>query len=393
MNTLETIFWIFLLLIFYTYIGYGLVIYILLTIKRAISKQRQYQLPETASLPEVTLLICAYNEQDIVKMKMENIAALDYPKEKLHVVWATDGSNDATNDNLKEYPEVKVMYRPERRGKTAAMNRAIPEIQTDIIIMTDANTMINTAAIKEIVRLFEDPSVGCVAGEKRVMARNEHHTAAEGEGLYWKYESILKRWDYELYSAMGAAGELCAIRKSLFSPIPEDTLLDDFVLSMNIVSQGYRIAYTPTAYAFEYGSANIKEESKRKRRISAGGLQSIWRLRRLMNPLRFPVVAFQFISHRVLRWSITPIALFSLIPINTALVFAKAGDVYTLIWILQILFYAAAFGGYMSDLRGRKNKILYIPYYFTFMNINVFHGMRYLFTHKNTGVWEKAQRG
>lgn len=112
-----------------------------------------------------------------------------------------------------------------------------------------------------------------------------------------------------------------------------------------------------------------------------------------MNPLRFPVVAFQFISHRVLRWSITPIALFSLIPINTALVFAKAGDVYTLIWILQILFYAAAFGGYMSDLRGRKNKILYIPYYFTFMNINVFHGMRYLFTHKNTGVWEKAQRG
>jgi cellulose synthase/poly-beta-1,6-N-acetylglucosamine synthase-like glycosyltransferase len=259
--------------------------------------------------------------------------------------------------------------------------------------MTDANTIINPEAVKEVVKLFQDPKVGCVAGEKRVMSRHEGQAAAEGEGLYWKYESTLKKWDSELYSAMGAAGEFCAIRKELYQEMPEDTLLDDFIVSMQMVDRGYRIAYTDKAYAMEYGSADFQEESKRKRRIAAGGLQSIWRLRRMLNPFRQPVVAFQYISHRVLRWSITPIALISLIPLNVALVFGKAGSIYTIIWILQILFYAAALLGYIFACKGRKNKILYIAYYFLFMNINVFRGMAYLCKNKNKGAWEKAKRG
>jgi cellulose synthase/poly-beta-1,6-N-acetylglucosamine synthase-like glycosyltransferase len=192
---------------------------------------------------------------------------------------------------------------------------------------------------------------------------------------------------------MGAAGELCAIRRSLYEPMPENALLDDFVMSLRMVDKGYKIAYTADAYAMEYGSADLTEESKRKRRIAAGGLQSIWWLRNMMNPLRQPVVAFQFVSHRVLRWSITPIALLLLIPLNVLLVFLKAGNIYTWIWVLQLVFYLAAYLGYLLEQYGRRNKLLYVPYYFLFMNLNVFRGMTYLRTHKSSGAWEKAKRG
>ena len=235
--------------------------------------------------------------------------------------------------------------------------------------------------------------VGCVSGEKRVAARHEGQAAAEGEGIYWKYESTLKRWDSALYSAMGAAGELFAVRMSVYEAAPSNALLDDFMISMLILKKGYKIAYTSDAYAMEYGSANMEEESKRKRRIAAGGLQSIWWLRSLMNPFKYPITSFLFVSHRVLRWSITPFALLALIPLNVALVMMKSGTVYTVIWILQILFYLSAFMGYLMASRGKKNKLLYVPYYFLFMNINVFRGISYLRSHKSSGAWEKAKRG
>ena len=392
MLTLKVLFWICLILVFYTYLGYGMLLWLLVSIKRLVyGKPKKQELPTDDELPEVTLMICAYNEQDIVESKMENTHQIDYPK--LKVVWVTDGSNDQTNDYLAKYHDVEVIFSPERRGKTAALNHGLALVQSELVVMTDANTMLNPESIQEIVRCFMDPKVACVAGEKRVAARHEGQAAAESEGLYWKYESTLKRWDGELYSAMGAAGELCAIRRSLYEPMPENALLDDFVMSLRMVDKGYKIAYTSEAYAMEYGSANLEEESKRKRRIAAGGLQSIWWLRSMLNPLHQPVVAFQFISHRVLRWSITPIALLLLIPLNVLLVFLKAGVVYNWIWVLQILFYIAAFLGYLLERKGKKNKFLYIPYYFLFMNLNVFKGMAYLKSHKSSGAWEKAKRG
>ena len=392
MLTLKVLFWICLILVFYTYLGYGMLLWLLVSIKRLVyGKPKKQELPTDDELPEVTLMICAYNEQDIVESKMENTHQIDYPK--LKVVWVTDGSNDQTNDYLAKYHDVEVIYSPERRGKTAALNHGLALVKSELVVMTDANTMLNPESIQEIVRCFMDPKVACVAGEKRVAARHEGQAAAESEGLYWKYESTLKRWDGELYSAMGAAGELCAIRRSLYEPMPENALLDDFVMSLRMVDKGYKIAYTSEAYAMEYGSANLEEESKRKRRIAAGGLQSIWWLRSMLNPLHQPVVAFQFISHRVLRWSITPIALLLLIPLNVLLVFLKAGAVYNWIWVLQILFYIAAILGYLLERKGKKNKFLYIPYYFLFMNLNVFKGMAYLKSHKSSGAWEKAKRG
>ena len=374
-----TLFWLCLAIVVYTYVGYGLILYLLVFIKRLAIKAKPLADITDDCLPEVTLMVCAYNEEDIISEKMSNIHSLDYPADRLHLVWVTDGSTDNTNSILSAYPDVKIVFSPERRGKSAALKHGIKEVSTEIVMMTDANTMLNPGAVREIVRLMQNPKVGCVSGEKKVKAKSDSDEAAQGEGLYWKYESTLKRLDSELYSAMGAAGELCVIRRQLMTDIPDDTLLDDFVISMEIVRMGYKIAYTSKAFAMEYGSADLHEESKRKRRIAAGGLQSSWRLRSLMNPLRHPVVAFQFVSHRVLRWTITPVCLFALIPLNTILVLSGEGIIYTIIWILQILFYASALAG------------MRISKYFVFMNLNVFRGMEYLLNN-TSGTWEKAKR-
>ena len=393
MTTLKVLFWICIFLVFYTYLGYGVLLWLLVKIKRIVrGRPTLPDLPADDALPDVTFLVCAFNEQDVVDQKIENTRLLDYPREKLHLMWVTDGSTDDTNQRLAQYPDVQVVFTPERRGKTAALNHGLSLVTTPITVMTDANTMVNAEAIRHIVRCFQDPKVACVAGEKRVIARHESQTAAQGEGLYWRYESTLKKLDSELYSAMGAAGELNAIRTALYQPMPENALLDDYVMSMRMVDAGYRIAYTPDAYAMEYGSADLAEESKRKRRIAAGGLQSTWWLRAMLNPFRRFVVAFQLLSHRVLRWTVTPCALMALIPLNVLLVFMNAGTVYTVCWLLQLLFYVAAFLGCWLSQHGRKNKLLYVAYYFLFMNFNVFRGMHYLRTHQGGGAWEKARR-
>ena len=394
MTTLKILFWLCLAIVFYTYIGYGLLLYILVRLKRLLGLSRpEPVLPDDDQLPDVTLMICAYNEEDIVHEKMANIRQLDYPKEKFCVMWVTDGSSDGSNDLLRQYPEVTLVYSPERRGKAAAMQHGLKENKAGIVVFTDANTMLNANAIREIVRQFMKPDDSCVSGEKRVAARIDGQVAAEGEGLYWKYESTLKRWDSELYSAMGAAGELFAVRMADYREAPSNALLDDFMMSMLIVKDGHRIAYTSEAYAMEYGSADMHEESKRKRRIAAGGLQSIWWLRQLMNPLRYPVVSFLFVSHRVLRWSITPFAMLTLIPLNLALIVLGGGTVYTVIGVLQLLFYTATLVGWWQARSGRKSKLFYVPYYFMFMNVNVFRGIGYLRTHRFSGTWEKARRG
>ena len=393
MLTLKILFWACLLIVFYTYIGYGILLYILIRLKRLFKgKPLKTALPSDGELPTMTLMICAYNEEDVVAEKMENTLALDYPKDKFRIMWVTDGSNDRTNELLGAYPEVDVVFSPERKGKTAALKHGLRELQTRYVAFTDANTMINPGALREIARLFMDPTVGCVSGEKRVTARKEGEMAAEGEGLYWKYESTLKKWDSELCSTMGAAGELYAIDPTLVREVPDEALLDDFMMSMYIVDDGRRIAYTPDAYAQEYGSANIHEESKRKRRIAAGGLQSIWWLRSMLNPFRQPIVAFQYISHRVLRWSVTPVAMILLLLFNIVLVLTGAGTFYSITLILQVLFYLMAFAGWLQNRYGHKNRLLYTAYYFVFMNLNVFRGMAYLRSHGKSGAWEKAKR-
>lgn len=274
---IEIIFWTALFIVFYTYLGYGIVLCLLVKLKELFVKPVRRVLPAAdRDLPEVTLFITAFNEEDIVDEKMANSLELDYPEEKLHIVWVTDGSDDGTNERLRTRWEGKatVFFQPERQGKTAAMNRGMKLVDTPIVVFTDANTMVNRQAVREIVLAFEDPRVGCVAGEKRIAVQAKDNAASGGEGIYWRYESTLKALDARLYSAVGAAGELFAVRRELFAEMERDTLLDDFVLSLRIAMQGYIIAYCTEAYAIESGSADMREEEKRKVRIAAGGLQS-----------------------------------------------------------------------------------------------------------------------
>lgn len=398
MNTLwiEILFWIALFVVFYTYLGYGILLYLLVKVKELFKKPVRYPAPAEGQTPEVTLFITAFNEEDVVDEKMENSLELDYPEGKLHIVWVTDGSNDGTNDRLNTRWQGKatVLFQPERQGKTAAMNRGMKLVNTPIVVFTDANTMVNCEAIQEIVKAFQNPQVGCVAGEKRIAVQTKDGAAAGGEGIYWKYESTLKALDARLYSAVGAAGELFAVRRELFKEMERDTLLDDFILSLRIAMQGQTIAYCTEAYAIESGSADMNEEEKRKVRIAAGGLQSIWRLRPLLNPFRYGVLSFQYVSHRVLRWSVTPILLFSLLPVNVLLIILGGSPcLYGTILTLQVLFYILGLWGYYLSTKQIKNKILFIPYYFLFMNINVLKGIGYLRKKRGTGAWEKAKRG
>ena len=382
------LFWFGLFIVFYTYIGYGILLYLIVHIKETVKKKAIHPLP--ASLPDVTLFIAAYNEEDIVRQKMENCRDLSYPSDKLRIVWVTDGSDDHTNERLAAYEDVSVFFTPERKGKTEALNRGMQYVSTPYVVFTDANTMLNTEAIKEIVRCFSNPKVGCVAGEKRVDTQSAQGATA-GEGFYWKYESALKDLDDRLYSAVGAAGELFAIQTRLFEQMPSDTLLDDFILSLRIAAKGYKIAYCKEAYATETASLNMKEEEKRKIRIAAGGLQSVWRLRGLFNIFRYGMLSFQYISHRVLRWTLTPLMLFLLLPVN--LILALSGNPFYIGTLtLQLLFYVAAYAGYRMEQRNLRNKLLFIPYYFIFMNVNVIRGFFYLNKNKGNGAWSKAKR-
>lgn len=392
MKTFEAIFWISLFIVFYTYLGYGLLLYFLVKIKKLfISPENKFALH--SNLPEVTLLIAAFNEEEVVREKMANTMLLDYPSGKLKILWVTDGSTDGTNGILSEYDKVEFLFDPKRGGKTAALNRSMPFVRTPLVIFTDANTMLNKDAVMEIVKAFSDQKVGCVAGEKRIMLKSRDRASTGGEGIYWKYESALKALDSRLNTTVGAAGELFAIRRELFEKIETDTLLDDFMLSMRIAQKGFKIVYCSSAYAIEEGSYNMAEEKRRKVRIAAGGVQSVWRLKGLLNPFKYPLLSFQYISHRVLRWTVTPVLLFALLPINLFLMAAGDAEIYTILFIFQVLFYLLAFIGVLFENKKIRNSFIFIPHYFLFMNINVIRGFIYLLRkRKGDGTWEKAKR-
>ncbi|MGF2414439.1 glycosyltransferase family 2 protein [Ferruginibacter sp.] len=394
MLILQILFWVLAFIVVYTYVGYGILLYFIIKIRR-IFKIGKKPNTDPNYQPDVTLFISAYNEKDYVDGKMKNSLELDYPKDKLHIVWVTDGSDDGTPEILKQYNNVTVHHLPERNGKISAMNRGMKFVKTPIVIFSDANTMLGNESIKRIVNLFATPTVGCVSGEKRIINKESDAASGAGEGLYWKYESALKKWDAELYSVVGAAGELFAIRTELYKDVEKDTLLDDFVISLRVAQDGYTIQYDPEAYAIETASANVKEELKRKIRISAGGIQSVVRLRSLLNIFKYGTLSFQYISHRVLRWTLTPACLLVLIPLGFTLAYNEGivnfGLYSTLFW-LQLLFYTAALTGWFLENRSTRIKILFVPYYFFIMNLSVVLGF-FRYMKKSQSVnWERAKR-
>ncbi len=387
---MQILFWLSLFLILYTFFGYGILLFFIVKLRIMLKGKRP--LPDNGgNWPTLTLIVSAYNEELCIEEKITNSLSLEYPKEKIKYLFITDGSNDSTPDIIKKYPIIKLMHQPERRGKIAAIERAMKEVDTEIVIFTDANTLLNNKALVNIARHYHDSKVGAVSGEKRVSIE-EVADATAGEGFYWKYESKLKTWDSELYSVVGAAGELFSVRTSLFENVAPDTVLDDFMISMLIAQKGYRIIYEASAYATETGSENIGEELKRKIRIAAGGIQSILRLKQAINPFHNFVLAFQYISHRVLRWTITPFLMVLALILNAFLAFNPGGIIYLGLFICQVGFYTLSLLGWILEKRQVRIKALFIPYYFCMMNYAVAAGIRRYFLKQQSAVWEKSKR-
>ena len=387
---MKILFWLSLFIVFYTFLGYGILLYFLVKIRRVLKGKRI--LPGLdQDFPSLTLVVAAYNEEDLIVEKIQNTLALNYPADKLSLLFITDGSNDKTPDLITLYPQIKLMHSSARNGKIHAIHRAMHEVNSEVVVFTDANTFLNKDALLLIARHYADPKVGAVSGEKRVM-QDAVSDATAGEGFYWKYESTLKKWDSELYSVVGAAGELFSVRRSLYREVESDTILDDFMISMLIAQQGYRIIYEPDAYASELSSDNIKEELKRKVRIAAGGIQSVLRLEKLFFPFSFPLLWFQYISHRVLRWTVTPFLMILVFILNVLICFQSGNVIYWLIMAGQLLFYGAAFAGWMLEKKKIKVKALFVPYYFCVMNYAVIAGIRRYYEGSQSAAWEKARR-
>lgn len=388
---MKVVFWLSLVIVFYSYVFYGIVIWMLIIIRNFITSRKRITF--APSFPRVTLLVAVFNEEAFIRQKIENALQLEYPAGKLEIVFVTDGSTDGTNAIIGEYPQISLLFQPERRGKVAAINRAMQQISTPVVIFCDANTLLNTEAIREIVKHYDDPVIGGVAGEKIVRdPEQEESLAGAGEGLYWKYESLLKKLDSGFWTVVGAAGELFSIRTSLFEPVHEDVLLDDFIISLRIAQKGYRILYEPSAYAIESPSANIREEQKRKIRIGAGGYQSIVMLASLLNIFKYPKLSFQYISHRVLRWAVCPFLLPAIFVLNVALVFRSGESIYLLLLLMQVIFYLLAFVGYTQAQHNKKSRLFYIPYYFVFMNLSLYAGLKRYLNKSQSVLWEKSQR-
>ena len=373
--------------VFYTYIGYGLIMWILSKFKSSATSSQSL---DTEKMPTVAILIPAYNEEDIIEDKILNTLSLQYPQAKKSIYVVTDGSTDKTTALAREFDNVTVLHQDGRAGKIAAVNRSMKIIDAEITISTDANTTLNGDAILKMVRHFQDPQVVAVSGEKKVVSQDADDAAGSGEGMYWRYESFLKRLDAQVNTLVGAAGELIAYRSSSHEPVPENTVIEDFYMTMRFCARGYKVAYEPEAFAEEAPSASVKEELKRKVRICAGGFQAMYRLSYLLNPFRYGLLTFQYISHRVLRWTLAPLALVTLF--FSSCMLASTSQFYWVFAALQTLFYLLAGLGHQFKQRELTVRMLHIPYYFCVMNYAVFAGFLRFIKGSQAVTWEKALR-
>jgi cellulose synthase/poly-beta-1,6-N-acetylglucosamine synthase-like glycosyltransferase len=376
---------------FYSYIGYGFVLWVWLKVRKWLGRSGT-QPVSTAFTPPVTLIVAAYNEEEFIRQKIQNTLELDYPKEALHLIFITDGSTDKTPALVNQFPEIQLLHSTARQGKVAAMHRAMSFVKTPYVIFSDANTLLNKESIRNMVKHYQNKSVGGVAGEKKVMQAAGEAAAGAGEGLYWKYESFLKKLDWQFYTVVGAAGELFSIRTELYEYPGDNILLDDFIISLRVCQKGYRVAYEANAFALETASSSMREEQKRKIRISAGGFQSMYLLRSLLNIFKYPTLSFQYISHRVLRWTLCPLFLPLILICNVSLVAAGSSPVYTFLLAAQVLFYGLALAGWLLSLQNKKVSFLYAPYYFVFINVSLYLGFIRFLKGKQTVLWEKAAR-
>lgn len=381
----QLIFWIAFFVLFYCYIGYLLLLWLITTFK---SRPASTNINEY-TLPEVTFVVTAYNEVNFIEQKISNTLQLQYPSSRLHFLFVTDGSDDGTHEIVKEYPAITLLHQPQRQGKPAAINRAMQLVTTPYVVFSDANTLLNPDAIILLMKHYHDIKVGAVSGEKKIQVSGMNK-AGIGEGIYWKYESVLKQLESKFYTLIGSAGELFSMRSSLFKPLLTAIVLDDFFMAVSVNEQGYRVVYEPGAVATETPSVSLSEERKRKVRIAAGAIQLMFTVKGLFNFFKHPLFSFQFISHKYLRWIKAPVCL--VIIFIAGFFLRNEYCVYEVLFYLQCIFYVMAFIGWIAYRFQQFIPLFYFPFYFLFMNYcNVLGWIRY-FTVKQTVLWEKADR-
>jgi cellulose synthase/poly-beta-1,6-N-acetylglucosamine synthase-like glycosyltransferase len=389
MTAVEILFWISLGLLFYCYIGYGVLLFLLNHIQRIFLPVNK---KTAAELLPVTLVVAAYNEEEILPQKIKNTLEIDYPRHLFNIIFITDGSTDNSADLVDRHDLITLLHQSERKGKSAAIKRAMRFVQTPVVVFSDANSMLNAGCIKAMVRHYADERVGGVAGEKKIL--NEPHTSVVGqaEGLYWKYESFMKQQDADFNTVVGAAGELFSIRTELFRSFDDQLILDDFIISMQVCLDGYKIEYEPGAFAIETPSVSLADEKKRKVRIAAGTYQAISYLTQCFNIFKYPGLSLQYISRRLLRWAVCPVLIMVILICNILLVANNLGLVFDYLLFAQSMFYFLALAGRLFIAAGWRMGILNIPFYFVFMNICLTRGFfKYLQGHQ-TVLWEKSMR-
>ncbi|OGJ86619.1 MAG: hypothetical protein A2268_12985 [Candidatus Raymondbacteria bacterium RifOxyA12_full_50_37] len=375
----EILFFTFLFLIVYTYAGYPVVLYLagfFFTRTRKTS---------TAWFPAVSIIIPAHNEEACIERKIKNALEIDYPADKLEVIVASDASTDRTVAVAEKYRgRISLFDFTERRGKMGAINRVAGQATGEILVLTDSNAMFAGYTIKEMVKYFSDPRVGCVSGAKIIQNMRSDTDTGLGESNYWKYESFLKYGESLTGSCVGADGSVYAVRKSLY-PFPADTriVMDDFAVSLSVIKQGYECVFEPAARAFEESSKRSHDEFRRKGRIFAGAFSFL-----VSNPsVMVSPFFFKLFSHKILRWltAAFQIGLFTV----SALLYSEAA--FRPVFGIQIVLYSCVVIGFLCSRFNIKIKIFHVPYYFTMTTFAQMYGFWYYLRYGNKPMWDKIR--
>lgn len=338
-------------------------------------------------LPAVTVVIAAYNEQSCIAERVANILSQDYPADKLTLLIGSDGSKDNTAEILSGIndPRLTACIFTENRGKVSVLNDLMARVQTEFTVLTDANTVFEPNTIRRLLCHFADPDVGAVCGELQLV---DGDSGNNRDGVYWKYERLLKFHESRINALLGANGANYAIRQSLYQPLPANTIVDDFQIAMDIAHSGFVLKYDPEAIATECSAPTIQDEMGRRIRIGLGNYQACFQLLWALNPVngwRF----FSYISHKVLRW----FAPHLMILVFVSNIFLLQHSLYSAMWILQWVFYGAALYGYRLHIRGQSLSMpLSIIVFFVSMNYALLVGFVRYFTTNIQGSWQRTER-
>jgi cellulose synthase/poly-beta-1,6-N-acetylglucosamine synthase-like glycosyltransferase len=388
------LFWICVAVILYGYLGYPLLLALLAATRKQI-------IPTSDEEPDITLLIAAYNEESCIAKKIENTLALDYPPAKLQILIAADGSDDHTPDIVRQYADrsVELSYQPQREGKMAAINRAMPAVRGEVIVFSDANNYYEQDTLRAMVAPFVNKAVGAVSGAKHIL--KDDGALSSSEGLYWKYEAFIKKQETRLGSCSGVNGEIFAIRKSLFTPAPEGIVNDDFYMAMQVLRKGYRVVFAPEAHSFERVSLSAADEIIRRTRINAGRYQVIHRWRQIL-PVNRPFFMWQVLSHKILRLFIPFFFIGAFIANLLALFIQQNSPAPSLVkltspynrifFLLQCAFYITAWIGNQSSKGGAIKKITYLPTFLVNSNLAALQGLVHYLRGNNRVLWQKVRR-